>query len=132
MRFPAFFGCFFGVDVGHIKLFSIGCARKRPFGLSGVTSYGHGTYVADGFFGRASSLKRAFQARFCRRRAQNETCASQEATTQFIAETGVVSERCVSAPFAIAVLRAKPVSRRMSLDSLLQKRHWNAFTYIGM
>ena len=51
------FAVFFGVDVGHIKLVSIGCARKRSFGLSGVTIYEPGTYVADGFFGGVSCLK---------------------------------------------------------------------------
>ena len=34
--------------------------------------------------------------------------------------------------YAVARLRAKPVSRRKSLDNLLQKRHWNAFTYFGI
>ena len=63
--------------------------------------------------------------------SSERTCVSQEVTTQFIAETGVVSERCVSAPFMPSQCSAKPVSCRRSLDSSLQKRHWNAFTYIG-
>ena len=34
--------------------------------------------------------------------------------------------------YDVALLRAKPVSRRMSLDNLLQKRHWNPFMYFGI
>ena len=70
--------------VGHIKLVSIGCGRKRSFGFSFATIYGHRTYVAFFFssflFGGVSCLKRAFRARFCRRRGQSETCVSQEVT----------------------------------------------------
>ena len=76
-----------------------------------------------------SCLKRAFRARFCRRSVQSETCVSEEVTTKFGAETGVVRERCVSAPFinAVALLSAKPVSqevaRQLIAETPLERLH---------
>ena len=48
------------MEVGHIKLVSIGCARKGSFGLSGVTISEH---VTDAFFGGVSCLKRVLRVR---------------------------------------------------------------------
>ena len=83
MRFPAFCGVFWHGCWAHQARFHWVCEktliwlqRRDDLWARDVCR----VFFFSFLFGGVSCLKRAFRARFCRRRGQSETCVSQEVT----------------------------------------------------